>query len=419
MSSHHAEAYDERIRSLALDLIRIDTTDGNEQPAQARFEEALTEAGADDIVRWEAAPEHFDRDPAFVDIDAEELADRPNVAGIFEFGDPEAGNTLVLNGHMDVVPVNEASWDTDPFEPTWEGDRLYGRGSADMKSGLAGLLYAVVAFRERYGDDFDGRIVVESVVGEETGGVGAKASVEESPYDFQRDGVIIAEPTEQRMVTATEGSLMVTLAIEGRSAHAATRWRGESVLPHFETVRRAFEALEAERNEQVTHPLYEEYPIAWPVNFGIVEAGSWASSVPAHLESDVRIGVAPGETIDEVERAFRDRLQSVIDDSDWLQTHPPTMVRRDIQFTPAEVDQAAPVVRALQTSLDSHGLESSARGATYGADSRHFVENGIPAVVFGPGSIDRAHFPNEYIEWNEVLETVDIVAEAAREFLST
>ncbi|MFW5905645.1 MAG: M20 family metallopeptidase, partial [archaeon] len=179
MSRHYAEEYDDRIRSLALDLIRIDTTDGNERPAQARFEEALTEAGADEIVHWEAEPEHFDRDPAFVDIDAEELADRPNVAGIFEFGYPDAGNTLVLNGHMDVVPVNHASWDTDPFDPTWDGDRLYGRGAADMKSGLAGLLYAVVAFRDRHGDDVDGRIVVESVVGEETGGVGAKASVED------------------------------------------------------------------------------------------------------------------------------------------------------------------------------------------------------------------------------------------------
>jgi acetylornithine deacetylase len=418
MRTLSSERYDDRIRSLALDLLRIDTTDGTERPAQRRFEEALVDAGAAEIVRWEAAPEHFESDPAFGDIDTLDLTDRPNVAGVFEFGDPEAGKTLVLNGHMDVVPINEASWDTDPFDPTWDGERLYARGAADMKSGLAGLLYAVVAFRERHGDDIDGRIVVESVVGEETGGVGTKAAVEDSPYDFQRDGVIIAEPTELGMVTATEGSLMVTVTVEGRSAHAATRWEGESVLPHFETIRQAFLALESERNEQVTHPLYETSPIAWPVNFGIVEAGSWASSVPAHLESDVRIGVAPGETIDAVERAFRERLQTVVDQSDWLQSHSPTMERRDIQFIPAEVEQDVPVVQALQRSLNSYGLDSSPQGATYGADSRLFVENGIPAVVFGPGSVDRAHFPNEYIDWDEVLESIAIVAEAAHEFLT-
>ncbi|WP_247003479.1 M20/M25/M40 family metallo-hydrolase [Halosolutus gelatinilyticus] len=415
-------AWDDELRSFVDELCGFESTAGNEAPAQEWIREYLSDAGFE-TYRWDADTEVLAGHPSFPDDSDEiETADRPSVAGVLEFGDPGAGRTLVLNGHVDVVPTG-SGWKGDPFEPRWVDDagaagRLVARGAADMKAGLATCVFAArhLAASE---PDVDGRLVVESVVGEEEGGIGAAAAAIENPYPFSRDAAIVAEPTECRPVTATEGSVMKRLRLEGRSAHAASRWRGESVLPRFERIRRAFEDLEAERAERVSHPLYEEFPISWPVCFGRVEAGRWASSVPDRLEAEVRIGVAPGETVAEVEREFEERLAAVVAEDSFLESHPPTFERFSIQFEPAETDADEPVVRAVQSAMADAGLEDTdVRGATYGADSRHYVRAEIPTVLFGPGTVDQAHFPEESIAWEEVLTAGEVLAAAAQAYLA-
>jgi acetylornithine deacetylase len=262
--------------------------------------------------------------------------------------------------------------------------------------------------------------VVESVVGEETGGVGAAAAALSNPYPFERDAGIIAEPTDLRPVVASEGSLMKRLRIEGRSAHAATRWRGADVLPYFEEIRRAFRNLETERGESVTHSLYDRFPVPWPVVVGRVDAGDWASSVPAELTAELRIGVAPGETVAEVEATFEERLAELVAEDEWLAEHPPEFERFSVQFEPSEIDADEPIVGAVQEAMTANGLSASETdplGATYGADARWYIEAGIPTVMFGPGSIEQAHFPDETIAWSEVLTAGEVLADAAGEFL--
>ncbi|WP_089698953.1 ArgE/DapE family deacylase [Halogranum gelatinilyticum] len=406
------------IRTFTEEFLRFDTTGGAEADAQAWVRDRLDELGFE-TYEWTADAGRLAEHPSFPDDPSDiDVADRPSVAGVLEFGDTGAGKTLVLNGHADVVPVERDLWSSDPFEPTWVGDDdLRARGAADMKSGLAACVFAALALREE-APDLDGRVVVESVVGEEEGGIGAAAAALDNPYPFERDAAIVAEPTELQVVTATEGCLMKRLTLTGRSAHAATRWVGESVLPHFETVRRAFEALESERTETVTHPLYDDFPIPWPVVVGTVEAGSWASTVPAELTAEMRIGVAPGETVDDVETQFEARLDEIVADSEWLSAHPPTFERFSIQFEPAETDPDEPVVGALQAAMEATGLDDTEpRGATYGADSRHYVAAGIPTVVFGPGSIEQAHYPDETVHWPEVEQARETITETARRFL--
>lgn len=409
--------YDAELRAFVETLLEFDTTNGNELQAQQWLEDQLAELGFETYT-WTADATELASHSSFPD-DPEEIhvEDRPSVAGVVELGDPDAGPTVVLNGHTDVVPVERESWSSDPFEPTWSDEDLTARGAADMKSGLASCIFAARHLAET-ATDLDGRVVVECVVGEEEGGIGAAAAALSNPYPFERDAAIVAEPTELTPIIATEGSVMKRLSLVGRSAHAATRWRGESVLPHFEAIRRAFLDLETERAERVTHPLYEEFPVPWPVNVGIVNAGSWASSVPAALTADVRIGVAPGETVDEVEAEFEERLAEVVADREWLAEHPPTFERRSIQFEPGETDADEPIVGAVQDAMRANGLEDTdPRGATYGADSRHYVEVGIPTVIFGPGTIDQAHFPDETIHWPEVLTAGQVIADATESYL--
>lgn len=405
------DASEERERFVER-LVSFETTDGAEAPAQSWLAERLAEYGFD-VYRWTADAEALAVDPSFPDDPAEiDVADRPSVGGVLEFDDPDAGPTVVLNGHVDVVPAAPEGWSSDPFEPTWDGDRLTARGAADMKAGLAACVFAARELADRDDADLHGRVVVESVVGEEAGGIGAAAAAHDNPYPFERDCALIAEPTDLTPVVATEGSLMARLRIRGRSAHAATPWRGESVLPHFEAVREAFEALERERHESVTHPLYEGFPTRWPVVFGTVSAGDWASTVPDALTAEVRIGVAPGETVDEVEAAFAERLDEVAAERPWLAEHPPSFERFGVQFEPAEIDPGEPVVTALRDAMRANGLDDTdPRGATYGTDARHYVAAGIPTVVFGPGSIEQAHFPDETIEFSEVETATAVFAD--------
>ncbi|KYH27150.1 putative metallohydrolase [Halalkalicoccus paucihalophilus] len=400
-------------RAFVEDLLAFDTTGGNEAPAQEWFERRLVEFGFD-TYRWEIDADRLAAHPSFPD-DPEgiETTDRPNVAGVLELGSG-VGPTLLLNGHVDVVPAEADQWSADPFAPTWDGEELTARGAADMKSGLAACVFAARRLSE---SGLNGRVVVESVVGEESGGIGAASSALERPYPTP-DAAIIAEPTDLVPVVATEGTLMKRLTLTGRSAHAATPWHGEDVLPQFERIRRALADLETERARAVTHPLYEAFPTPWPIVAGTVRAGSWASSVPAHLEAEFRIGVAPGESVDSVEKQVDARVAELAADSAWLSDHPPCFERFSVQFEPAEISADEPIVRAVRDALDSAGRDSTPRGATYGTDARHYIEAGIPTVVFGPGSIQQAHFPDESIDWGEVSTGIELLESAGKRFLT-
>jgi acetylornithine deacetylase len=410
---------DGELRNLTEQLLEFPSITGAEADAQSWLADYLADTGFE-VYTWDGDADLLSTHPSFPDDPAEmETADRPSVAGVAEFGDPDAGPTLILNGHMDVVPVEEASWTSEPFTATWlDGEeQLRGRGAADMKASLAACIWAVKDVMERT-EELDGRLVVESVVDEEAGGIGAAQAALRNPYPFGRDAALVAEPTELSPVLAVEGCLMKRLRVAGRSAHAATRWRGESVLPHFIQLYKGLLELEEERAEQVTHPLYADFENPWPVNVGTVEAGSWASSVPASLTAGIRIGVAPGESVAQVERIFDERLAACVADNDWLNEHPPDFERFSVQFEPAEVDESERIVTTLQAAInDASRGTTEPRGATYGADNRHYLGAGIPTVVFGPGTIEQAHFPDETIVWDEVRAARRILADTAERFL--
>ena len=413
-------AYDDDLRRFTEEFLRFETTDRNEKPAQEWLESRFEDLGFE-TYRWEADADRLAEHPSFPDASELVTEDRPSVAGVLEFGDPDAGPTLVLNGHADVVPADEGVWTSEPFEPTWdeEEEKLTARGAVDMKTAVGVCAFAALTAHETVGDSVDGRVVVECVAGEEEGGIGAAAAALDNPYPFERSAAIVAEPTDLSPVVATEGCLMKRLELTGRSAHAARRWEGVDVLDTFETIRRRFLALESERGERVTHPLYARFDNPWPLTIGIVEAGSWASTVAASLTAECRFGVAPGESVDDVEAEYERALQEVVDDDPWLSEHPPTFDRFTIQFEPAETDADEPVVVAVQDAMRGNGLTGTdPLGETYGADNRHYVAAGIPTVVFGPGTIEQAHFPDETLVWEDALVAGEVLVDAVEAYLT-
>ncbi|MWG34932.1 M20/M25/M40 family metallo-hydrolase [Halomarina oriensis] len=436
--SPFVERYDAELRAFVERLVGFESTPGAEAGIQSFVREHLDALGFE-TYEWEADPERLAGLPSFPDDPAAiPTAGRPSVAGVLELGSGE-GRTLVLNGHVDVVPASDAgaggrddtsasaatdggAWRSDPFTATWseDGKRLTARGAADMKSGLGACVYAAryLADRVEAGEaDVDGRVVVESVAGEEEGGIGAASSALDAPYTGERDAVVVAEPTELRPVVASEGCLMLRLVVRGRSAHAATAWRGASALDRFEVVHDALRGYESDHTETTTHPLYDGYTTPWPVVVGTVRAGEWPSTVPARLTAETRIGVAPGESVDEVETAVRERLTETAREAGWPDAL--SIERFDVQFEPSEIAPDEPVVVAVQDAMVDHGVAGTdPLGVTYGADARHYTDAGVPAVLFGPGSIDQAHFPNETVEWDEVLTAGVTLSTAVERFLS-
>ena len=159
-------------------------------------------------------------------------------------GGRRAGRDLLLNGHIDVVPVgDEAAWTTPPWDPAVRDGRVYGRGAVDMKGGLCCALFAAKAIRDS-GVRLRGRLSVASVVGEEDGGTGTLATLLRG---HTADGAVVVEPTRLRVVAAQAGSLMFRLVVHGLSAHGSVREEGVSAVEKFVPLFAALRRLEAER----------------------------------------------------------------------------------------------------------------------------------------------------------------------------
>ena len=207
---------------LARDLVAIPSLDGAESPAQRAVATWMREAGLS-VDEW--------------DIDLAELAAhhdwcrevaRDEALGVVGWtGERRGGRDLLLNGHIDVVPVgDETAWTTPPFDPAVRDGRVYGRGAVDMKGGLACALAAAAAVRAA-GLRLRGRLSVASVVGEEDGGTGTLATLLRG---HTAHGAVITEPTQLRLVTAQAGSLMFRLIVHGFSAHGCVREEGVSAV---------------------------------------------------------------------------------------------------------------------------------------------------------------------------------------------
>jgi acetylornithine deacetylase len=258
-------------------------------------------------------------------------------------------------------------------------------------------------------------VTIAATVGEEDGGIGALSTVLRG---YRADAALVTEPTELALVTACEGSLVFRLTITGRSAHAATRDEGVSALEKFLPIYNDLMAFERERNTSLRHPLYDRFANKVPVNVGVVRAGNWASTVPEMLDAEIRVGFLPGEELEPFKQLVADRIMAVAARDPWLRKHPPVITYFGGQFIAAETPSDAPiceVLRAAHTGVTGRALATEA--ATYGADMRHFIAfGGMPCVMYGAGDIKLAHAPDEYLEVDELLTAVKVVATALAEW---
>jgi acetylornithine deacetylase len=396
----------ERLVETLRELVAIPSWNGNETPAQEWMAEEMTRIGLS-VDRWPIDLEALSAHPAFgVEV---ERASALGVVGVLE--GTGAGPTLVLNGHVDVVPPGDESlWRHPPFEPWVEDGKVWGRGAVDMKGGLACALEAVRAVRDS-GVGIRGRVLVQSVIGEEDGGCGALATLLRG---HRGDGAVVLEPTRQSVVTAQSGACCFRIRIQGAAAHGAVRAEGESALERFLPVFHAIRELEAARNLRFRDEvLFPGNPLPAPICVGIVRAGEWASSVPERLVAEGRFGVGVNEDPDMARRELQAAVEAAAGGDPWLRDHPPELTWWGGQFLPARIPEDHPLVGMVREAhRDSGGgILPPIRGVPYGSDMRLLVnEGGIPTVLYGPGDVAFSHRPDEHVAIQDLEEVARALA---------
>lgn len=395
------------------ELVAIPSLGGRETPAQEAVAAAMESIGLRTDV-WRIDFDELRRHPAYT-ADIERDEGLGVVGRLDEDASGTAGPTLILNGHVDVVPEGEpARWRHPPWRATVADGRVYGRGTADMKGGLCCALAAARAIVDA-GARLEGTLQVQSVIGEEDGGAGTLATLLRG---HTGDGAIVLEPTRLVVAPAQAGALNFRVTVPGAAAHGAFREEGVDPVEKFIPLYRRLRELEAERNREVTDPLFAGDPLPFPVAVGVVRSGIWASTVSEALVFEGRFGVAPGEDPASARRAFEEAVAEVAGRDAWLRDHPPTVEWRGAQFEPARTPVESEVVTALGEAVRAvTGARPEVRGMRYGADMRLLVnEAGIPTVLFGPGDVRDAHRPDESVAVEELVTATRVLAVTALRF---
>jgi acetylornithine deacetylase len=299
-------------------------------------------------------------------------------------------------------------WSESPWSGAIRDGQLYGRGSCDMKAGLTANIFALETL-ESMGFRPAADVLVESVIGEESGGLGTLTTIVKG---FKADAAIITEPTRLHLCPVQSGALTFRVKVAGRAMHACMKPYGVSAIEKFFVVLQAVQELERKRHVEYKNPLYEDPNNIAPVNFGTVRAGEWPSTVPDELVVEGRFGVLPGESTTAAREAMAAALVSAAARDAWLKDHPPTLEWFEGQFESGQTPQNAPIV---QTVSESHakvfGSAPVVQGVTYGSDLRLFTNHAAtPTVLYGPGNILDAHTVNEHVDLDEVLSATKVLA---------
>jgi acetylornithine deacetylase len=327
-------------------------------------------------------------------------AGRDDVVGIL--GPPE-GRSLLLGGHIDVVPAEETSpWSTDPFVPTRRDGWLYGRGTGDMKGGLAMISLAIDALRRVAPHAISGPLRFLSVIEEECTGNGALAACLAGQL---ADAVVLTEPTGLDLLIAGVGILWLEIAITGKAAHAQSADRAINPIDRSIPVIGALRTLEREMNDHVDDLALagEDHP--YNVNVGAIRAGDWASSVPALARLDVRIAHPTAWTASQAEERVRAAIDEVARDDPWLAEHRPAIHPTGFRAQGYSLDANHPLATTLADAHHAaHGERPRAFGLGSTTDARYFLNGyGTPAICYGPVA-KNIHGTDEAVELASIVD---------------
>ncbi|MDF2682844.1 MAG: acetylornithine deacetylase [Brevibacillus sp.] len=395
----------EAATALLQGWVKDPSIQGDEESIQESIAKTLASMGLD-VDLWVMEGEELLQHPYFVSP-RQEFAGSPNVVGVWK-GAGE-GRSIILNGHVDVVPAGDhAQWSDDPFSGKVEDGKLYGRGATDMKGGNLSSLLAIQVL-QKLGVQLKGDVIFQSVVEEESGGAGTLATILRG---YKADAALIPEPTNMKIFPKQQGSMWFRLTVKGRSAHGGTRYEGVSAIEKSLAVVQAVGRLEKERNDRLDDPLYEKLPIPIPINIGVIEGGKWPSSVADLVKLEGRMGVAPGEHMEDAKAEMAAALKGLAEIDPWFAEQPVELEWYGARWVPGAVAEDHPLMEILHRQfVEVTGERAVVEASPWGTDGGLLTALAdTPAIVVGPGVTQVAHYPNEYIVLDEVFRCAEIFA---------
>ena len=323
---------------------------------------------------------------------------RPNL--IFSSHDGEKGE-LVLHGHMDTVPIgNPDSWDHDPFASEIVDGLLYGRGACDMKGPVAALTETLIQYTE---EKHSTPLLFLATSDEESGCSGAEEVAKSGELDGVKFGVC-AEPTDLQVLVGEKGMFWSKVIAEGKSAHGSRPEEGVNA------VQLCMDALNAITSEP--YP-YEQHDLLGSptINIGMIQGGIKINVVAAHCEAQVDMRTVLGQTPDSLLEQMNERIYSIgLSERvrvEYIHGKPAVITPENSEIVHVAVEQVEKIT----------GIRPTLSSATYGTDCSVLQPKvGILNVICGPGSIEQAHQPNEFVKLDQVYQSIDVYLGIARRF---
>ncbi len=333
--------------------------------------------------------------------------DRPNVVGVLKGSG--GGRSLILNGHVDTVTIEpEGAWTRAPHGAEIADGMMYGRGTSDMKGGLMAAILAVTYLREA-GARLRGDVIIQSVVNEEHAGNGTLDLVRRG---ITADAAIVLEPTENQVFVSHPGGIYWQVDVPGIPRSPGARWKGReqdgvSAIERLPEVIQALLEVERGYNAIGTNDPLEQDVAAFSLVMGKIAGGHYETVTAGDLTLkggayfSGRVG-----RVQDVMQSFRAAIGGANRRSTHLRCDP---VRVSFLHHDDSTNQpeTLPVARAMAATLAARGADGAIRHGPFCCDLRHLVnQGGIPAIIFGPGTIAQAHKPDEHIPLAEYLAAI-------------
>ncbi|HEY7497990.1 MAG TPA: ArgE/DapE family deacylase [Vicinamibacterales bacterium] len=332
-----------------------------------------------------------------LDVHVREVAPgRPNVIGVLEGG--QRGRSLMLCGHVDTVGVDGMQ---APFDPEIRSGRLYGRGSQDMKGGVAAMIDAARKVAE---SGFSrGRLIVAAVVDEEYASIGADALAAE----WTADGAVVTEPTDLQIGVGHKGFAWIDIETFGRAAHGSRPKDGRDAVMRMGRVLQRLESLDRTLQARPAHPIMG----TGSLHASIVTGGRELSSYPDYCKLQMERRTVAGESGD----TARDEVLAILDalkaeDAEFEAAAALVFSRPPYELTPAH-----PLPQSLQAAATSAGCAARPVGMSFWTDAAVLAGAGVPSVLFGPGGAG-LHSVEEYVHVSEVIGCRDALTALVREW---
>lgn len=332
-------------------------------------------------------------------------AGRVNVIGVMQGAGVKTGSgrprTLMLNGHLDTVGV--AGMEIDPYNPRVDGNRVYGRGSSDMKAGLAAMLEVVEALVESR-TRLSGDLILTFVADEEYASIGT----ERIAQTFKADAAIVCEFTGLEIVNVHKGFAWIRVDVRGKAAHGSMPDAGVDAIAKAGRF-----LVEMERYEKGVLAARSHPAVGSPsIHASLIQGGTELSTYPDHCRVEVERRTIPGESREMVAAEVDTLLRAA------AEADPQFRADADLFFyrSPMEVPPDQPIVRCLERAYQVVTGERPALGGMGGwCDTALLSEAGIPAVLFGPGGFG-AHAAVEWADFDKVVTAAKVLGEAVRDF---